>query len=320
MPYVFSLLLLALSAVSFTVFSFGACADRSYQGTLYSYLFPDSGDTYMNFGVLTASRLNIEQLIFGKRSGGLPPDGPHTNPSNPFDTSGKNNSDSTGGGGNSSGGSDTDEPKPPVVYGDNVLEIDFDELISNESNASIKKLHEYFKNVTPTKKNEYTGMFEGKNLIFLTLEGFSGKVISKELTPTLYKMSTEGFVFNNYYCSVWAGSTLTGEYANLTGNMYMTTSCLKGKNSGNYQPFVLGNQFRSLGYKTMVTPTITPTDAKSGDRTSDMSITGSETGLRTSRTRTATSSTQSCGRNPTMRWQRSRSVSISTTSPSTSIT
>ena len=95
-PYVFSLLLLALSAVSFTVFSFGACADRSYQGTLYSYLFPDSGDTYMNFGVLTASRLNIEQLIFGKRSGGLPPDGPHTNPLNPFDTSGKNNSDSTG--------------------------------------------------------------------------------------------------------------------------------------------------------------------------------------------------------------------------------
>lgn len=250
-PYVFSLLLLALSAVSFTVFSFGACADRSYQGTLYSYLFPDSGDTYMNFGVLTASRLNIEQLIFGKRSGGLPPDDPHTNPSNPFDTSGKDNSDSTGGGGNSSGGSDTDEPKPPVVYGDNVLEIDFDELINNESNASIKKLHEYFKNVTPTKKNEYTGMFEGKNLIFLTLEGFSGKVISKELTPTLYKMSTEGFVFNNYYCSVWAGSTLTGEYANLTGNMYMTTSCLKGKNSGNYQPFVLGNQFRSLGYKTM---------------------------------------------------------------------
>lgn len=248
-PYMFTLLLLALSAVSFTVFSFGTSADKSYQGRLYSYLFPNNSDTYMNFGILTASRLNIEQLVFGKRSGGLPPDGHNTEPVNPFDT--KNNDDTNAGGDTTPGGTETDKPQPPKVYGDNVLEIDFDALIENESDATVRALHEYFKDVKPTKKNDYTGMFKGKNLIFLTLEGFSGKVISKELTPTLYKMSTEGFVFNNYYCSVWAGSTLTGEYANLTGNMYMTTACLKGKNSGNYQPFVLGNQFKSLGYKTM---------------------------------------------------------------------
>lgn len=94
-------------------------------------------------------------------------------------------------------------------------------------------------------------MFEGYNLIFLTLEGFSGKVINPNLTPTLYKMSTEGFVFNNFYNGTWGGSTATGEYANLTGNFYNSTKCMTDYIANTYQPFVLGNQFKSLGYTTM---------------------------------------------------------------------
>ncbi len=250
MSYMFSLMLLSITSLFFILFSFGACMDRSYDGTLYSYLFPDSGNTYMNFGILTGSRLNIEQLLFGKREGGLYlPPVDTVDPDQIFRPDGTTGT--TEDPGTSGGEGTTKPPEPPKVYGDNVLEIDFDTLIANEKNSNIKKLHEYFKNVTPTKQNEYTGMFEGKNLIFLTLEGFSSNVISPELTPTLYKMSTEGFVFKNYYCSVWAGSTLTGEYANLSGNMYMTTGCLRGNGAKNVQPLALGNQFKALGYKTM---------------------------------------------------------------------
>ena len=59
----------------------------------------------------------------------------------------------------------------------NVTEINFDELIQNEKNESIKNMHEYFASVEPTKKNEYTGMFEGKNLIVLVGESFSNIAI-----------------------------------------------------------------------------------------------------------------------------------------------
>lgn len=78
-------------------------------------------------------------------------------------------------------------------------------------------MHKYFDNVIPSEKNEYTGMFKGKNLILLTAEGFATPAIDKELTPTLYKLTHEGFVFNNFYQPDWTQSTCGGEFAVTTG-------------------------------------------------------------------------------------------------------
>ena len=49
------------------------------------------------------------------------------------------------------------------------IDIDFDEMIANETNSNIIAMHEYIRTVTPTNQNEYTGMFEGKNIIFILL-------------------------------------------------------------------------------------------------------------------------------------------------------
>ena len=144
---------------------------------------------------------------------------------------------------------DPDIPTQPIEYGYNNMNIDFESLIANENDSTIVSMHKYFSLQEGTKQNKYTGYFEGKNLIFITLEGFSHKVISKELTPTLYKMSTEGFVFNNFYNSLWGGSTATGEYAILTGNFYKNAKCLT-MSASTYQPFALGNQFSALNYNT----------------------------------------------------------------------
>ena len=40
---------------------------------------------------------------------------------------------------------------------------------------------------------EYTGVFAGKNLIFIVAEGFSPIAVDEELTPTLYKLVNNGF-------------------------------------------------------------------------------------------------------------------------------
>lgn len=50
-----------------------------------------------------------------------------------------------------------------------------------------------------SKQNKYTGMFEGKNLIFIVAESFSEIAVSEDLTPTLYKLVHEGFDFKNFY-------------------------------------------------------------------------------------------------------------------------
>ena len=190
------------------------------------------------FGVVTNMRLDVKAMLFGTKDADieLPSD-----VVNPFaEATADDTAETTAA---------EEIPPEPIVYGDNVMDIDFETLIANAPNDTIKKMHEYFSSVTPTKQNEYTGMFEGKNLIFLTLEGFSYKTIDKERTPTLYKMANEGFVFTNSYTSLWGGSTATGEYAAMTGNFHQSAKCL-GMCDGKNMYFALGNQFSRLGYKT----------------------------------------------------------------------
>lgn len=129
----------------------------------------------------------------------------------------------------------------------NVLDIDFENLMKNEKDENLLKLHEYFSAVTPTNKNEYTGMFKDYNLIFLTAEGFSPYFISEELTPTLYKMTNESFVFNNFYVPIWGVSTSDGEYVATTGLIPkpgVWSFSYTGSNKV-YLPFTMGMQFKN---------------------------------------------------------------------------
>lgn len=106
---------------------------------------------------------------------------------------------------------------PPVDTSPNVMDVDLAALAESTGNEDVAWLANYFNSVTPTNKNEYTGMFEGYNVIQLVLEGFSGYVIDPELTPTLYKLTHEGFIFNNYYTALHFTSTSNGECQTLLG-------------------------------------------------------------------------------------------------------
>lgn len=115
------------------------------------------------------------------------------------------------------GEEDLPEPSPEPDTSPHVWEIDLAKLAELSQGKEQTWLAEYIAGLTPTKRNEYTGMFEGYNLIFLTAEGFSTYAIREDLTPTLYNMVNSSFVFNNYYVPVWATSTSDGEYVNCTG-------------------------------------------------------------------------------------------------------
>ena len=107
------------------------------------------------------------------------------------------------------------EPAPEDVY--NIIPgLDFAALAEAESNSKTKKIYNYLATLEPTKKNQYTGMFEGYNLILITAESFSTMAIHPELTPTLYKLANSGFDFTNYWAT-YPSNTTNGEYTNLTG-------------------------------------------------------------------------------------------------------
>lgn len=149
---------------------------------------------------------------------------------------------------------DNEDIKDPDISEEikyNVLDIDFDKLISNEENSMVKSMHEYFKNVTPTKQNEYTGMFKGKNLIYITAEGFDKIAIDETLTPTLYKLVNNGFVFENYYQPLYTVSTSDGEYMFLNSLIPKEGVWSFYRSSNIYMPFGIGNVFKREGYSTV---------------------------------------------------------------------
>ena len=93
------------------------------------------------------------------------------------------------------------EKETPIVYDYNIDKtIDFANLINNESNKSIKEMHEYFNSDSGTKQNEYTGLFKDKNLILFMAESYNEIAVSEELTPTLYKLINSSFTFENFTC------------------------------------------------------------------------------------------------------------------------
>ncbi len=132
----------------------------------------------------------------------------------------------------------------------NAIKIDFDALIENETSQEIIALHNYFKGQKPTEKNEYTGIYEGYNLIVITAESFSYLAIDEHLTPTLYKMTQEGYLFKNFYTPIWGVSTTDGEYVATTGLIPKSGVWSFKLSSDNALPFTLGNRLRNLGYTT----------------------------------------------------------------------
>ena len=132
----------------------------------------------------------------------------------------------------------------------NQMDIDFDALIRDESDPVIKNMHQYFASLSASHQNEYTGMFEGYNLIMITAEAFSDYAIDEELTPTLYKMKNEGFDFKNFYNPLWEVSTSDGEYVNCFSLYPKPGVWSFSRTTGHAVPFTFGAQYQKMGIET----------------------------------------------------------------------
>lgn len=132
------------------------------------------------------------------------------------------------------------------VYAPHVIPgLDFAALAQAETDSSMRTLYSYVAAQTPALENDYTGMFKGKNLIFITAEAFNYTVIDPELTPTLYRLTTQGIEFTNYYEPLWSGCTSGGELVNLSG---LAMNCEMNTYS-KQKPFnTIGSQLMKEGY------------------------------------------------------------------------
>ena len=225
-----SLLFVTAVSVIFLLIGEGLARWGTY-GDSYTYNFQTDA-AVSQFGLHTAVRLEAEYALFGTPQPKLELP---TQEDEPDDTP-----------------DDPPAATTPVEYGYNALDIDFQALAKSASDSALRSMAQYFGSLTPSKKNEYTGLFQGKNLVLITAEAFSPWFISRELTPTRYKLPHEGFVCENYYQPGWGQSTTGGEYAVMTGLLptWVGSSVSFYASANDDMPFALGNQLRALGYRT----------------------------------------------------------------------
>lgn len=211
-----------------------------------------------NFGVMTSLRLELCDMVFGRSEGSKP--GFETMDPGILDPSDKpkpGTTDTSPAGGDETSGGVTTDISPEPVKLKNILDIDMEKLIAQETDPTLLSIHKYVASQGGSYTNEYTGMFEGYNLIMICAESFTSRMISESLTPTLYKLSTNGFVFNNFYGS-FKSITTNGEYAFCTGLMPNSVGKVDDlkKNStfllssDKYMPYCMGNVFDSFGAST----------------------------------------------------------------------
>lgn len=225
-----SLLFVTAVSVIFLLIGEGLARWGTY-GDSYTYNFQTDA-AVSQFGLHTAVRLEAEYALFGTPQPKLELP---TQEDEPDDTP-----------------DDPPAATTPVEYGYNALDINFQALADSASDSALRSMAQYFGSLTPSKKNEYTGLFQGKNLVLITAEAFSPWFISRELTPTLYKLAHEGFVCENYYQPGWGQSTTGGEYAVMTGLLptWVGSNVSFYASANDDMPFALGNQLRALGYRT----------------------------------------------------------------------
>ncbi len=81
-----------------------------------------------------------------------------------------------------------------------------------------QKFLEYYNNKdNTTKKNKYTGIFEGKNVVLIHMESLMSmfmnlKINDVEVTPTLNKLAKEGLYFTHFYPQVSVGTSSDTEF------------------------------------------------------------------------------------------------------------
>ena len=131
---------------------------------------------------------------------------------------------------------------------------DVTSLFEDKKNNSLydEELAEYYNSLISTNKtNDYTGIFKDKSLIVIQAESLNNWGISEELTPTLYRMMTNGIHFSNFDTPLLIGSTSDSEFmANTSFLPEAEGYSVCYQYVDNAYPLTLGNLFAENGYST----------------------------------------------------------------------
>lgn len=109
------------------------------------------------------------------------------------------------------------------------LDAKFNTLFGYDNAA--KDFREFYNDKEQSKENEYTGIFEGKNVIAIHAESMQNVALNtsfngEEVTPTLNKLKSEGIYFSNYYAQASSGTSSDTEFTFATSLLPVTNGAV----------------------------------------------------------------------------------------------
>lgn len=147
-------------------------------------------------------------------------------------------------------GSSTGNSIVDKVYERKIDDSAWEQVIANEKRSTYNTLNNYFISQDITSMNEYTGMFKGKNVIFIMMESISDIFINPDLFPNFYKMYTEGWHWENNYSPRNACATGNNEMSGMLSLYTINNNCTANNYRSNTYYESVFNLFNEAGYST----------------------------------------------------------------------
>ncbi len=124
------------------------------------------------------------------------------------------------------------------------------ELSDADDNETRKKVDSYLMNQNIEGYNEKTGLLDGKNLIYVMIEAYDYIGMDKVLTPTLYKMMTQGWNFSHHYTPKFDTGTSDSEIISETSLVPRRDTNVYAEFADNTWTNSIFSLFNAAGYST----------------------------------------------------------------------
>lgn len=137
-----------------------------------------------------------------------------------------------------------------VDYSRKIDDTAWEKVIANEKRSTYNTLNNYFISQDITNKNEYTGLFKGKNVIFIMMESIGDMFINPDLFPNFYKMYSEGWHWENNYSPRNSCATGNNEMSGMLSLYTINNNCTANQYKNNTYFESLFNLYNNAGYRT----------------------------------------------------------------------
>ncbi len=137
-----------------------------------------------------------------------------------------------------------DENEPTRVFDDTLWK----EVMAEEKDSTLKALDQYFLSRSISQVNDYTGYFEGKNLIVIMLESVNNIILHEEYYPNFKKILEHAWFWENNYSPRNACATGDNEFSGMTSIYALNTACTANVYQTNEYFSSIFNRFKNSGY------------------------------------------------------------------------